>query len=385
LAPIGAHGAEGSHELRTPLSAMLLRTTMLEEDLGPEAGRVREGLSVIRSCAEEQQKLIEDLVDTSRIVAGRLRLEPRPTDLRATVRAALEAVRPSAMGKNLAIDEELDPETGWAIADPHRLQQIVWILLSNAVKFTPGGGRVAVGMSRRGSEVELRVSDTGQGIASEFLPRMFERFRQAEQSTARVASGLGLGLAIAKQLVELHGGNISAHSPGLGKGAVFHVRLPLPAVAPPAVAAGGGSRPDPKATLNGLRVMLLEDTTAMREALTIVLGDAGAEVAEFNRASEALEAFKKVRPDVIVSDIGMPLLDGHEFMRQVRAFEKIQELKPTPAVALTAYADEKNRDRALASGYQKCLTKPIDSRQLVSSLAEFKHQPEDERGVVPSL
>lgn len=361
-----------SHELRTPLAAMLLWTKLLEEQNEPGPERVREGLEAIRNCAEEQQELIEDLVDTSRIVAGKLRLELKPTNLVATVRSAVDAVRPAAAAKNLFIEEEIEPDCGWVGADAHRLQQVVWNLLSNSVKFTPAGGRIGLRMRRRAQGVEIRVSDNGIGIAPDYIASVFDRFGQAEQSSERESSGLGLGLSICKQLVELHGGKIGAESPGLGHGSTFHVSLPLPALDPGAIPRGTNSPMDAKANLNGQTVMLLEDVLATRKALALVLREAGAEVVAFDRGADALAEFKRQRPDLIVSDIGMPLMDGHQFIKELREAELKMAGQPIPAVALTAYADENNRRKALAGGFQKCLTKPIEPKQLIAALAKFK-------------
>ncbi|MEO6567148.1 MAG: chemotaxis protein CheB, partial [Opitutaceae bacterium] len=361
-----------SHELRTPLAAMMLWTKLLEEQNEPSADRLREGLEAIRNCAEEQQELIEDLVDTSRIVAGKLRLELKPTNLLAAVRSAVDAVRPSAAAKNLLITERIEPDVGWVNADAHRLQQVVWNLLSNSVKFTPADGLISIGMWRRENDVEIRVTDNGIGIRPDYIGRVFDRFGQAEQSSTRESSGLGLGLSICQQLVELHGGTISAQSAGLGQGAAFIVALPLPPIDPLVVNTDSGAPLPLQSHLHGLRVMLLEDMAATRKALALILREAGADVIAFDRAVDAIEAFKKQRPDIIVSDIGMPTVDGHEFMQRIRTLESQVSAPPVPAVALTAYADENNRHRALASGFQKCLTKPIDPKQLVSALAKSK-------------
>jgi CheY-like chemotaxis protein len=296
----------------------------------------------------------------------------KPTNLLATVRSAVDAVRPSASAKNLTIEERFDLGIGWVTADAHRLQQVVWNLLSNSVKFTPAGGRIWVDMERRGDAVEIRVRDSGIGIKPDFIGHVFDRFGQAEQPTTRESSGLGVGLSICKQLVELHGGTISAESPGVGQGATFSVFLPLRPVDPAANSSESNSPISLKAHLDGQRVMLLEDMAATRKALALVLREAGAEVIAFDRALDALAEFKRQRPDIIVSDIGMPAVDGHEFIRQVRAFESEASVKPVPAVALTAYADEENRQRALANGFQKCLTKPIEPKQLVSALAKSR-------------
>ncbi|MEO7412098.1 MAG: ATP-binding protein [Opitutaceae bacterium] len=359
-----------SHELRTPLAAMMLWTKLLEEQSEPSPDRLREGLEAIRNCAEEQQELIEDLVDTSRIVAGKLRLELKPTNLLATVRSAVDLVRPAAAGKNLSIEERIEPDVGWVQADAHRVQQVVWNLLNNSVKFTPAGGLISIGMWRGGHDVVIQVADNGIGIHPDFIARVFDRFGQAEPSSTRESSGLGLGLSICNQLVELHGGKISAESPGLGRGATFVVTLPLPVIDAAVLTTPSGTPFGARGPLQGRRVMLLEDMAATRKALALILREAGAEVIAFDGALDALEAFKKNRPDLIVSDIGMPSMDGHEFIRRVRDFESQASASPVAAIALTAYADESNRRLALASGFQKCLSKPLDPRQLIAAIVE---------------
>jgi two-component system CheB/CheR fusion protein len=362
-----------SHELRTPLAAMMLWTKLLDDrGAASDPARLQEGLAAIRNCVEEQQELIEDLLDTSRIVAGKLRLEFKATDLLATVRSAVDAIRPTASSKNIFIEEKLSSEIGFVRADAHRLQQVVWNLLSNAVKFTPADGRIRVELVRRGEKVEITVADTGQGIAAEFLPHMFERFTQAEDGSTRVASGLGLGLRISKQLVELHGGTISARSEGAGKGAEFQVSLPLQAGDPTTIKTASNSPFRPKTSLEGERVMVLGDKAATRLALAMVLREAGADVVAFEGAKQALAAIKENPPTFILSDLGMPVVNGFEFIGAVRARERLQNLGPIPAIAFSAYTDENNRTRALSSGYQKCLTKPLDPKELLAELAKLK-------------
>jgi two-component system, chemotaxis family, CheB/CheR fusion protein len=363
-----------SHELRTPLAGMMLWTKLLEDLPETRTPKLREGLEAIRNCAEEQQQLIEDLLDTSRIVAGKMRLEPKPTNLVATLGSAADAVRPAVAAKNLSLVEQMEAEVGWVRADAHRLQQVVWNLLSNAVKFTPAGGTIRLAARRRGSEVEIEVSDSGIGIAPNFIESVFDRFGQAEQTSARESGGLGLGLAICKQLVELHGGHIRAESRGLGHGASFKVVLPLPVIDPATASTDSHSPLSARPNLNGLRVMLLEDMAATRKALTLILRGAGADVIAFDRAAEALAEFKTRRPDLILSDLGLPETDGHEFIRRIRAMEK--ELGGfVPAVALSAYGDENNRRRAEISGFQEYLAKPIDARRLMGTLLKLKPAP----------
>lgn len=362
-----------SHELRTPLSALLLWAKMLTD--GPELSPAhrREGLEAIKKCAEEQRELIEDLVDTSRIVAGKLRLEFRPTELVTMMRLALEAIRPTALDKGVQVGGEFDAAAGLVLVDPHRLQQVIWNLLTNAVKFTPAPGSIHLTLQRHGSEVEIRVTDTGQGISADFLPRLFERFRQAAETTTRTHSGLGLGLSITKQLVELHAGTITAESAGLGQGATFVVRLPLPALDPTTQPSSSSGSPlaATRPRLDGLRVLLVEDSPDTRRALVAVLHQAGAIVSAFSTAEAALKEYCRQAPDLVLSDIGLPGVDGFEFIRRVRVWEQQHAAPLVPAVALTAYADERNRRRMLESDFQKCLTKPVETDQLVSVLARL--------------
>lgn len=366
-----------SHELRTPLSALLLWAKMLTDGPAMTPAQVREGLEAIKKCAEEQRELIEDLVDTSRIVAGKLRLELQPTELVTMMRSALEAIRPAALEKGVQVGGEFDSAAGLVLVDPHRLQQVVWNLLTNAVKFTPSRGSIHLTLQRQGEDVEIRVTDTGQGISAEFLPRIFDRFRQAADSTTRTHSGLGLGLSITKQLVELHAGKITAESPGLGQGATFVVRLPLPALDPTVQPSSNSGAPLASATarprLDGLRVLLIEDSPDTRKALVTVLHQAGAVVSAFGTAAAALREYCRQPPDIVLSDIGLPGIDGFEFIGQIRHWEKERNAPAVPAVALTAYADERNRRRMLESEFQKCLTKPVETDHLLSVLARLAH------------
>jgi signal transduction histidine kinase/ActR/RegA family two-component response regulator len=363
--------ANMSHELRTPLSAMLLWANMLEnrEEIAP--AQLREGLAAIKRSAEAQKQLIEDLLDTSRISAGKLRLELREIELATVLHSAVEAVRPAAGAKRIEMEAEFDPSVGIVRADPHRLQQVVWNLLSNAVKFTPAGGRVNIHMQRKGDEVEIRVADTGRGISPEFLPHVFDRFGQAEPTVIGAKGGLGLGLTISKQLVELHEGTISVESQGENRGAVFTMRLPMPQINhADAVAGLNNIVPlDVARALTGVHILLIEDEPVTRAALTTLLREAGAEVNGTGSTSTALEEFKRRRPDLIVSDIGLPDGDGYELLRTIRTSEKSGNGIPVPAVALTAYAYEKDRRKARESGFQHYLTKPIEPRRLLAILA----------------
>jgi two-component system CheB/CheR fusion protein len=369
--------ANMSHELRTPLSAMLLWAKMLKDNPAVEPAQLSEGLDAITRSAEAQKELIEDLLDTSRISAGKLRLELRTVELLTVIHTAMEAVQPAAKSVGVSVNAELDPNVGLVRADPHRIQQVVWNLLSNAVKFTPAGGRIDVTMSRDGDEVEIRVADNGRGMSPAFLPHVFDRFGQAEPSASRGKGGLGLGLTISKQLVELHGGTISAQSRGTDLGATFTIKLPLPRIN-----LGGGAEGSPNSvsstfpnSLRGLRILLVEDEPEIRSALVALLQETGAEVAALDSASGAVEEFMRRRPDLIISDIGLPDADGYELLRKLRAVEKPRNQGPIPALALTAYAYEKDRRKADESGFQKYLTKPVEPRQLISVLTSLVTKP----------
>jgi len=355
-----------SHELRTPLSATLLWAKLLsaQEDASPQ--QLKEGLEAIEKSAKEQQALIEDLVDTSRMVAGKLRLQPKEIAFIPLVQSALEVVRSAAAEKGVVLDEALDPKVGVVRADPMRMKQVLGNLLTNAVKFTPPSGRVTLAVERQGDQIEIRVSDTGQGISKEFLSRVFDRFTQADPSGVRHTGGLGLGLSIARQLVEMHGGLISAKSDGLAKGSVFTVRLPFPEI----ISTKAALPPQPRKvpSLKGLQVLLVEDVEETRKALIAVLTEAGANVIPADSAQHALEEFNRVRADLILSDIGLGKISGHELIQQIRQWEKARKTPPLPALALTAYADEKNRAMALASGFQQILVKPVDPVVLLTTL-----------------
>ncbi|MDX6694637.1 MAG: hypothetical protein QOF02_2240 [Blastocatellia bacterium] len=365
-----------SHELRTPLTAMLgwtrlLRTGNLDETTAEHA------LATVERNARAQAQLIEDLLDVSRIITGKLRLETHPLELVPIIEAAVEAIRPAADAKSIRLRTELDPRVGYVSGDPARLQQIIWNLVSNAVKFTGKGGQITVGLERAGSHVQLSVKDTGEGIKAEFLPYVFDRFRQADGSTTRVHGGLGLGLAIVRHLVELHGGTVKAESDGEGHGASFTVSLPLLSLPADTTGAernskarGNGARHAPEAPLSNLRVLVVDDERDARELLTVVLERQGASVRAVGSAAEALAAFGALKPDVLVSDIGMPNDDGYSLIRRVRALAP-EEGGQVPAVALTAYAGDNAREKTLAAGFQVHLAKPIDPTELLASIARL--------------
>jgi len=311
-----------------------------------------EGRRTLERAISTQQQLIDDLLDVSRIAAGKLRLEIRPTRLAEAIDAAVEAVRPVAIRKEVQLAYRASPEVRIVRADPDRIQQIVWNLLSNAVKFTPSGGRVSVELEREGDSVLIKVSDTGIGIAEELLPHIFERFLQGESGSARQHTGLGLGLAIAKQLVELHNGSITATSDGGGKGACFIVRLPLKSEII-AVDNTPSARVTSNTALAGLRILLVEDEGSARDAARRVLENMSARVQAVESAAAAREEYRLQRPDLIISDIGMPGEDGYVLMQQIRALEHEHGISRVPALALTAFARKEDRERANKAGYER--------------------------------
>ena len=364
-----------SHELRTPLNAILGWSQILLARKGVEDGDLKRGLETIARNARAQTQLIDDLLDMSRIVSGKVRLDVQPLDLSSVVDAAVDAVRPSAEAKAIRLQKVLDPSAGPVSGDPNRLQQVVWNLLSNAIKFTPKGGKVEVLLARVNSHLEVTVTDSGQGISADFLPYVFDRFRQADASSTRIYSGLGLGLSIAKQLVELHGGSIQAKSDGDNFGATFIVRLPL---APVRV---GESREHPTAMrlsrfdweqipLNGVTVLVVDDETDARELIKQVLVQCGAAVVTAASSDEGLQVLQALRPHVLVSDIGMPDKDGYQFMRDLRRIGAAQG-GDTPAIALTAFARSEDRTRAMVAGYQIHISKPIEPQELIATVASL--------------
>lgn len=362
-----------SHELRTPLNAMLgwaqvLRLGKLD---GPAAARA---LETIERNARAQAQLIADLLDVSRIITGKLRLDVQPVELRRIIEAALDGVRPGADAKGIVLDVSLDPLTSPVIGDADRLQQVVWNLLSNAIKFTSAGGSVQVRLQQRGDSAEVRVADTGLGIRPDFLPYVFDRFRQAESTITRSHGGLGLGLSIVRHLVELHGGGVSVDSEGEGKGAAFTVRLPVRQVVSDEAAALDETQTslmrvwDSQGLLAGVRVLVVEDEDDTRELLVTALEQCGAEVVSAATAAAALEHLDRRPPDVLVSDLAMPDEDGYSLIRKIRARES-ERGGTVPAAALTAYARTEDRVRALASGFQRHLPKPIDPSDLIAAVA----------------
>jgi PAS domain S-box-containing protein len=370
-----------SHELRTPLNAILgwvrmLRTGMLDRE------KVERALETVERNAQAQTELIEDILDVSRIITGKLRLTMRNTDLAAVVLAAVDTVRPTADAKGVKLEARLEP-VGRYTGDPDRLQQVVWNLLVNGIKFTPKGGTVEVFVSRVESQVEIRVRDSGSGITTEFLPYVFDRFRQADSASTRKHGGLGLGLAIVRHLVELHGGTIRADSDGPGKGSCFTVRLPvrvLQVAEDPSgehllrrrvrltreepVAAG------PKVDLGGLRVLFVDDQPDARELVSELLRHHRAEVDVVGAADEAMRLFEERQHDVLLSDIGLPSEDGYSLIRRIRALPPERGGR-VPAVAVTGFARAEDNRRALAEGFHVHLTKPVEPAELVDLLASL--------------
>jgi signal transduction histidine kinase len=366
-----------SHELRTPLAAMLGWVRLFRAAHLDEPRRAR-ALESIERNARAQAQLIDDLLDVSRIISGQLRLETRPVELISVVTAALDAIRPAAEAKTIRLEPVLEPAAAWVSGDPDRLQQILTNLLSNAVKFTPTGGWVEVRLREEAGTVEIQVGDAGQGISPQFLPHVFDRFRQADQSLARAHGGLGLGLAIVRHLVELHGGTIHAESPGEGCGAIFTVRLPRlsdpPAEAPSATAASGPGEPGPPVRLDGMRVLLVEDDGDAREVLATILGEAGAAVIATTSAREALAALAGGPADVVISDIAMPHGDGYTLVREIRRLPADAGGR-IPVLALSAFARSDDAARSLAAGFQAHLRKPVRPEELVTTIRRVVAAP----------
>ena len=361
-----------SHELRTPLNAVYGWARVLQS--GPrEPEAIQRGLDIIERNAQAQVRLIEDLLDVSRIVTGKMRLDLRPVQLAPVIEAALDAVRPAAAAKGIRLQVLLDPAVVPVMGDPDRLQQIVWNLLSNAIKFTPKDGRVQVQLRRANAHVEITVSDTGLGIDADLLPFVFERFRQADSTSSRAFGGLGLGLALVRHLVELHGGTVTAASDGEGHGATFVVTLPLnvtqaqvPAKSSPTAATSAtGTAPG---RLDGIRVLAVDDAADSLEIVTVMLRTAGADVQTRSTAKEALATVEDFRPDVVLCDLEMPADDGFSFVRRLRALPRDRG-GDVPIAAVTAYGRQEDRIRALAAGFDMHVPKPVDPAELVAVVA----------------
>src|SRR6185503_1117596 len=363
-----------SHELRTPLNAILGWTQLLRSRGTPEASELQRAMEIVERNARAQVRLIDDLLDLSRIISGRFRLDVQQISLSEIVRGSLDSIEPTAQAKGVRLESVLDPRSVIVSGDPARLQQVFWNLLSNAVKFTPKGGKVQVLLQRVNSHIEFSVSDTGIGIPEDFLPHVFERFTQKDSSTHREYGGLGLGLAISKQLVDLHGGSIQAKSLGEGHGATFVVTLPLVILAKdsgpsPRIHPTAAELPEavPVPKLDGVRALIVDDEADGLELIRRVLESQGALVTPVSSAEEALRLLKTHRPDVLISDIGMPGIDGYQFMRRMRAAEPKD--RRIPALALTALARPDDRKHAILAGYQAHLAKPFDLAELAIVVA----------------
>ncbi len=363
-----------SHEVRTPLNAILGWATILREP-GRTPEEIEEGMEVIQRNCQMQAQLIEDVLDVSRIVSGKLELVIQPTLLDRVIIDAIDVVRHAAGAKDIRLESDLDPAVGLVACDAARMRQVVWNLLTNSVKFSPRGSTVHVSLSRESSHVRIEVRDDGPGIAREFLPHVFDRFRQADTGTRRKLGGLGLGLSIVKNLVELHGGSVQVRSEGLGHGTAFTVDLPIravsdglpeietPAAVPDAVLAPAIVR------LDGLRVLVVDDEPDARRLLAKVLEAAGGDVTAVGSVAQALSVIATLHPDVLISDIAMPDQDGHDLIRQVRAGGR--NAKDLPAIALTAFAHKDDRRRVLLSGFQVHVAKPADPHELTALVASL--------------
>src|SRR5689334_8346820 len=366
-----------SHELRNPLNAILGWAHMMRLGKLNQANMERAVETIYRN-AKSQSQLVADLLDVSRIISGKLRLDVRTVDLISIVNAALDSIRPAADAKTICLQTMLDPAAGPISGDADRLQQIVWNLLTNAVKFTPKGGKIHVKVQRVNSHVEIVVSDSGVGISKEFLPYVFDRFRQADASITRTQGGLGLGLSIVRQLVDLHGGSVGVQSEGEGKGATFTITLPFVGVISSAQEAESDQATqseevisfDGLPSLQGLKVLVVDDEADTRDLIKEVLKECGSEVITSRSAAEALVALEQHKPDILISDLGMPDEDGYSLISKIRALPS-ERGGQIPAAALTAYARTEDRMRVLRSGFQFHLPKPVDSAELVTVVASL--------------
>ena len=363
-----------SHELRTPLTSILGWASMIRNG-EVEGSSATRAIETIERNARSQARLIDDLLDVSRIITGNLRLDLHPLNLAPIVEAAIDALRPTADVKGIQLRTEFVSGDCLVKGDPNRLRQVIWNLLSNAIKFTQRGGTVVINLNCVGSTARLAVADTGEGISTEFLPYVFDRFRQAEGSISRKQGGLGLGLAVVRHLVELHGGTIKAESEGLEQGSVFTVALPLAQERRDPARAEERRREVERrrsrsgtVRLDGVHVLLVEDDDDSRKLLGTMLKRYGARVSSTKSAAEALNVFSHDIPDILISDIGMPDQDGYEFMRKLRALPP-EKGGQTPAIALTGYASRKDKERALTAGYQQHIAKPIEQNDMIAAIA----------------
>ncbi|MCM2280763.1 MAG: response regulator [Bdellovibrionaceae bacterium] len=378
-----------SHELRTPIGVIKGFAELMLQDQMPEEER-RLALTAILRNSEIQVSLINDLLDMSRIMTGNLVLESRPLDLASILREAIDTVRVAVVNKNIEIKTEWDTSIGLVLGDHVRLLQVMWNVLSNAIKFTPPGGHVTLRLRRSGSSANIEVEDNGEGIHPEFLPYVFDRFRQQDSSIRRRHGGLGLGLAIVKYLVELHGGSVSAASAGPGKGSIFKVSLPLAAykyqadkdprfkselsTQPPLTVPPQQHTGDTR-LLAGLKVLAIDDSPDSLALVQLLLKRQGATVSTAGSATEGFEKWRREVPDLILCDIGMPDEDGYSFIKRLRSQERAENRPPTPAIALTAYTRDEEKQMALEAGFHAHLAKPINEPQLMNTLATFAPKP----------
>ncbi|MGH9901375.1 MAG: response regulator, partial [Pyrinomonadaceae bacterium] len=356
-----------SHELRTPLTPVLGWVNLLRSGGGADAALTAQGLDAIERNARLQARLVDDLLDISRIVSGKLRLELEPVNLRDTIQAAAETVRSGAAARRITLDIELPDEPLVTQGSPVRLQQVMWNLLSNAIKFTPDGGSVRLRASRDGGEARVVVTDTGVGIEPEFLPHVFDRFRQADGSTTRQYGGLGLGLAIVRALAELHGGWVRAESEGKGRGARFTFALPC-AVSSAGPAEAAEAQAFDSSLQISQQVLVVEDSPETLQMLQMLFTRRGCLVLAAESAAEAMELAVRNKPGVIISDIGMPGMDGYELLRRLRALPGMAKV---PAIALSGYAMDEDRDRALAAGFDVHVAKPVDPEKLFAIVQQL--------------
>jgi signal transduction histidine kinase/CheY-like chemotaxis protein len=361
-----------SHELRTPLNAILGWVSMLRQKQ-VDADRVERVLGVVERNAQAQAQLVNDVLDVSRMVTGRLTVVRKPLHLAEVILNAVDSIKPSGEAKRISIETDLPSDLGSVLGDAERLQQVFWNLLSNAVKFTPERGRITIGATRAGSHIEITVTDTGVGLAPEFLPFAFERFRQGDQSFTRRHGGLGLGLAIVKHLVEMHGGQVSAESAGVGRGATFRVLLPEKGAAVQAESVrstrgiDGEARPWIEVDFAGCPILVVDDDVSTRELLTLVLTHCRARVLAAESARAAFETFQRDVPALVVADIGMPDEDGLSLMKRIRALP-VDRGGTVPSLALSAYARGQDRDRALEAGFNEFLTKPALPNDVINAV-----------------
>jgi PAS domain S-box-containing protein len=375
--------ATASHELRTPLTAVVGWSRMLRSGKLDAENSAR-AVEAIERNATLQTRLIDDLLDVSRIITGKLTLDRVAIEMAHVVSDAMNTLRPAADAKHITIETSFDAEAGPVLGDANRLQQVMWNLLSNAVKFTPKYGHIEVTLQRVNSEVQVSVGDSGEGISKEFLPYVFDRFTQGDSKTTRSHSGLGLGLAIVRQLVELHGGTVKAHSDGPGRGATFKLQLPVLSInrvvdnrsgasdlTPTRARVTDGLHIECPPRLDGVRVLVVDDDFDTRQMLKAVLSECHADVITAASAAEAIKEIEQRKPDVLVSDLGMPEQDGYELIKQVRKTESADNAARVPALALTAYAKAEDRVRALAGGYQVHLAKPVEPAEFVLVVANL--------------